>query len=160
MTDEYTYPEWLPNVDELGSFMSSRTMGGAMGAIELGTFDETTRPTAVQALERIHEAADRVIPKIGDVTGIVARLAKQATLVKAAHLIEINYTPEQAARDGSTASLYAAEFKSLMADLTDAAMEVDATGENPDAGDGIGAVGWFEDERDPCAPVSWMNRAW
>lgn len=160
MTDDYTYPDWLPSVDELGAFMSSRTMGGAMGATQVGTFDETTVPTDTQAQLRIYEAADRVIPKVGVVTGTVARLAKQAVLTKAAQLVEVNYVPEQAAREGSTASLYATEYKELLADAIAAAMEADATGEDPDAGGGTGAVGAFDSVDDPCAPMSWMNRDW
>jgi hypothetical protein len=158
----YIYPDWLPTVDELGAFMSSRTMGGTLGFSEQGTFDTTTRPTAVQAQARIEDAADRVIPKVGEVTGIASRIAKQAVMTKAAALIELNYMPEQAALNSSTYSLYETEYTSLLKDAVDAAMEVDATGLDPDAGDGIGAIGAFDDPVFPVDPcdVTWMNRRW
>ena len=137
------YPEWIPTVDELGALMRARTTGGSLGATEQGTFNESTRPTGEQAQRHLTEAADIVIPQVGEVTGRAANLAKAATLRWAAMTVEQTYFPEQQQdQRQSPYANYRREYLDLLAAAEKAAAEVDADGDS-DAGEGGGAYGTF-----------------
>lgn len=96
--------DFTPTVDQVAALLRARTRDE--NGVELGTFNEHTRPTGTEAATLIAMAAQQVAAVIGtDPVTLVATeraqevldAATQAVALRAALLIESSYFPEQIA---------------------------------------------------------------
>lgn len=110
-----------PSVSDVAALLRARTK--RMGGVEVGTFDNTTRPTADEVDRLITEAEDEVLGKV-QAPATVAESAPEGEVLKyerrvrgairlyTAILIETSYFPEQIAKGQSAVSTYEKLFDS------------------------------------------------
>ncbi len=114
-------PSYQPSLEELGTFLKTRTRS-RLGGAGIGTFDENTAVTATEALSLIQEAADEVALAIGSVMpdgpavdpGMYRRGAKALVLLKAAMNVELALVPEQTSDPRSAYSALERRFESFL----------------------------------------------
>lgn len=117
--------EIRPSVAKLSSLMRARTEGEFANQ---GVFNDQTVPTADEADDLIDDATDLVLIKLGpNIPFDLTRQASKAVLFKAAALVELTYTPEQATDDNSAYARYQAQYDETMAALI-TAMNKDTPG--------------------------------
>jgi hypothetical protein len=97
VTDEG--PNLACTVADVAAIIRARTKDS--NGAELGTFTDTTRPTAVQCEEAITHAVTLIHSKVGGVGDGCADLARGAVALGAAAEIELSYFPEQSRSDRS-----------------------------------------------------------
>lgn len=144
-------PEWAPSVREVAALIRARTK--VPGGVEVGTFNQNTRPTATEVESIIDQAADHVSAAVGGdpCNDSLRQSAGAATALLAAILIESSYWPEQAEARGSTASRLESLFNARMKSLTLAVSEQcggQGTGGEEEGGGGNAgalAAGGFND---------------
>lgn len=147
----------LPDVSEVAAFLRARTrLPGGRG--EAGTFTTETRPTRAQVLGIIGIAQSHVAGAVGfrTLSAPIARMARAATALRAAILVELSFFPEQVESGRSPVAtlreLYAEELERLERNARDAG----------DDGDGIGVADdvrlpKFGGVHDPC-PTTYRSR--
>jgi hypothetical protein len=111
------YPS-KPSLDEVATMLRARTVDE--NGNEVGTFNDTTSPTATQAEQIIDSAYDLVLLRVGRISDDSSELqsqAKSVVMLLAARLIETVYYPEQAAQNQSAASLYGEMYEEAVRDL-------------------------------------------
>jgi hypothetical protein len=89
------YP-WAPGVDDVGDVLRARTVN--RNGLEIGTFDAFTRPTDVDVMGLINQAASDIQDAIGVENEVPAdqfTSAEYLTALGTALLIEIGFYPEQ-----------------------------------------------------------------
>jgi hypothetical protein len=147
-------------VEDLGARMRSRTVATGLSMDEVGTFNDSTRPTGEEAQAAIYEAADIVIAKVGDVRGSAAQLAKAAVKVRAAMIVESTYFPEANGGKQTAYANYRDEYQELVKEAEAAAEESDANdGAEPDAGDSFGTAASLPEIPEPDYS-DMMTRPW
>ena len=149
-----------PTVDDVGAILRARTQD--VEDDEVGTFTDTTRPTA-EEVERIIGMARGVVltrtgsldspPMVCDTAPDLRTNASTAVAMLAAMLVELTYFPEQVNSDRSAYEEYKELWNTVMEGLVGAAGEcrggeiVPEEGKNPGPSwsfpiDGGGMVGW------------------
>jgi hypothetical protein len=94
-----TVPDLACTVADVAAIIRARTKDS--NGQEIGTFDDTTRPTDVQCQEAIAHAVTLIHSKVGSVGEGCADLARGAVALGAAAEIELSYFPEQSRSDRS-----------------------------------------------------------
>lgn len=92
-------PDLSCTVDDVAAIIRTRTKDSAGN--ELGTFDDTTRPTADQCQQAIDHQVVLVHTKVGYVGDMCSDLARGVVAIGAAAEIELSYFPEQSRSDRS-----------------------------------------------------------
>jgi len=108
--------EWKPSVADVAAHIRARTKDA--GGNEVGTFDETTRPTGDEVELLIDKAVRRVQTQVGEPCNETLREdAGAAAALYAAMLVEQSYFPEQTAPTGSSFNSLNTLWKELIAVL-------------------------------------------
>jgi hypothetical protein len=141
-------PSWTPDVASVAALIRARTK--IAGGIEVGTFDDRTRPTGDEAEAIIAQAVDHVMAAIGGepCNDSLGESAGAAAGMLAAVIIETSYWPEQAEARGSAASRLESLFNARMKSLTAAVAEqCGGQGEGTEGASNAGALaqGGFDD---------------
>lgn len=86
--------DWSPSVGDVGALLRARTTD--IAGNEVGTFNEHTRPTAVQVANIIaHSVSEMVVDTAEDLPSPLWGAAKRAVTLDAAMMVELTYYPEQ-----------------------------------------------------------------
>jgi hypothetical protein len=153
-----------PTVDDIGALLRARTQDADDD--EIGTFDETTRPTQAEVERLIRQAASVVLNSTGDVTDLPCATAD--TIREQVNtnigwltvcLIELSYFPEQARSDRSAFQFYynmLTDEMTGMPSLIRAVMECRGGEVEPDDG-GSKRPSWAFPE-DQGGLVGWQTR--
>lgn len=112
--------DYKPTPADIGALARQRTVDD--GGNEIGTFNETTRPTGDQVDALISDAMDEVYPYFGgnipdakgDDPDAIRKAARSAVKYRAASLVELTYFGKEVARGNSPYKEYLDSFKSLM----------------------------------------------
>jgi hypothetical protein len=111
-----------PTVTEIGAILRARTRSDTTGE-ELGTFDNTTRPTQgeVDVFIDVAEAeVDLRLPAdLSALSGREATMARRATALRAAMLVELSYDPDRTDTQDSAYQRLSDLFDAAMRALTD-----------------------------------------
>lgn len=92
--------DWPTSVDAVGTLLRARTRNTQ--GVEVGTFDEDTRPTEDQVLSLINTAVEDLASVVGTELGeSLWSRAATVTTYKVAMLVELSYFPEQVSRGNS-----------------------------------------------------------
>jgi hypothetical protein len=91
--------DWLPTPTDVAALLRARTKDDT--GRELGDWSDATRPTAQEVDVLIAQAASFVAASVGGVPDRCSDAAAQATLLRAAMLVELSYFPEQVRSDRS-----------------------------------------------------------
>jgi hypothetical protein len=139
---------WTPTVADVAALIRARTK--IAGGVEVGTFDERTRPTGTEAEAIISQAVDHVMAAIGGepCNASLKESSGAAATMLAAVIIETSYWPEQAESRGSSASRLETLFNARMKSLTAAVAEqCGGQGEGTEGASNAGALaqGGFSD---------------
>lgn len=101
---------FTPSVDDVAALLRARTYSGGS---EVGTFDETTRPTAAQVIDLIEIAAGDLLGRLaGRVPEAFYADARRLIALQAAALIEASFFPDQLDTDRSAYRQYLAMYLS------------------------------------------------
>lgn len=96
---------FTPSIDDVAGELRARTVDA--DGDELAEWDDTTTPTAAQAVERILAATDDLARAIGpDVPDAFVGDARRAATLRAAALIERSFIPEQSGPDSAASTIY------------------------------------------------------
>jgi len=154
-----------PTVDEVGAILRARTQDEHDD--EIGTFNESTRPTAGEVENMIRNAGGVVYSRIGSVeddvltcsnAGDIRDQARYMVALLAAMLVELSYFPEQIDANRSAFEYYRELWNDQMTTLIDAASEC-RTGEvEPDAGEGQPGNASWAFPKDAGGMVGWQTR--
>lgn len=127
-------PIWAPSVAEVAALIRARTK--MAGDIEVGTFNEDTRPTGREVERLIAQASRRVSTAVGTepCSDELRADAGAATAVYTAMLIEQSYWPEQTTASGSSFKSLEALWKAQIDTLTEAVGEQCGGGESGEGG--------------------------
>jgi len=114
---------YMPSVQDVAALLRARTKDST--GVEVGTFNDDTRPTSAQAATMIDTAVNEVLVAVGpgppDWLGMGI---KSAATIKAAMLIELSYFPEQVQSSRSAYPEYAQLYQFEIQALQDAARGV------------------------------------
>lgn len=144
--------DWTPSVAQVGAILRARTKD--RNGTEIGTFDQNTRPTGVQAQEQIDIALGKVSPFYSEeLPDSLAAPSKRLVALYTAGLIELSYFPEQVATGRSPYTQLKALYDEARAEWEEAYSKSDDTPEQGDIGgydlamftfpvDHGGLVGW------------------
>jgi hypothetical protein len=119
-----------PTVDEVGALLRARTQNDDDD--EIGTFDDTTRPTGEEVELIIAQATSIVLGRTGsvdsppmtcDMAPDIRTNAQTCVTMLAVILIELSYFPEQVRSDRSAYEDYRSLWNDQMRFLIDAAAE-------------------------------------
>lgn len=134
----------LPSVQAVADLVRARTRDD-LGQ-EIGTFDETTRPTAESVSRLIAQEAAIVVLRTGDLQALECpdaegiRLAASSVIAKrVAAIIEASYRPDEVAEGRTVADFYEGDAAEDLKALGDASSSCRAW--QPDDGDGGGTAG-------------------
>jgi hypothetical protein len=96
--------DYTPAVADVAALLPARTTRRGSGGAELGTFDETTRPTAAQVETLIAQAVKQLAGRIGpDLPSAETKdSAEWLASLFAAMLVETTYFPEQVRQQQSS----------------------------------------------------------
>jgi hypothetical protein len=134
MPEEVT---WRPTVADVAAHIRARTKDA--GGNEVGTFDETTRPTGAEVELLIDKGVQRVQTQVGEPCNeTLQEDAGAAAALYTAMLVEQSYFPEQTAAGGSSFNSLNTLWKELISVL-DAEVARICGGET--AGDGGAPAG-------------------
>lgn len=134
--------DFTPTLEELGHFMKTRTRSRTAYGSVVGTFDDNTPVTAVEAEELIAQAADEVAIAVGsdlplgpeNEPDLYERGAKALTLILAAMNLEIALVPEQVNDPRSAYAALERRYTSFRKSLIEAVSE--ARGGSGQGGEG------------------------
>jgi hypothetical protein len=113
--------EIRPTVAELGAFMRARTVAAGSGGEEQGTFNGSTRPTAVEADGSINSAVSAVLMQTGEeIPDHLIAQAKFAVLLYSAMLVELTFYRNEVNRDQSSYAQYEELFNRTITALCSA----------------------------------------
>jgi hypothetical protein len=137
----------LPTVEDIGAILRARTQD--IHDDEIGTFNDETRPTAVDVERLILIASGNVYGRTGDMSGLecedadtLRETAKGNVAILAAMLVELSFFPEQVQSNRSAFEFYRDMWNDQMTSLIDAVAEC-RTGEvTPDDGGQPGNASW------------------
>ena len=101
-----------PSVDDVAALIRARTKDS--NGVEIGTFDDTTRPTAEQAQEAIDHAVTALYEKVASIGDPCTAIGKLAATYGAAAEIELSYFPEQARTDRSPYQFLLQRYEQLL----------------------------------------------
>lgn len=150
--------EYMPAVTDVAALLRQRTVNDYSN--EVGTFDATTRPTALQVQVTLNQAAALVSSILGaDLAPSVHDAARYLVTLRAAMLVELSYFNEQIRPDKSAynelKALWETDSKAIIeavrqAGVSDGGGEDDAPGSADDAEGAIfafpeddgGVIGW------------------
>jgi hypothetical protein len=129
---------WAPEVADVAALIRARTK--VRGGEELGTFTDTTIPTAEEVENLIDKAVRRVASKIGvaPCNEDLEADAKDSAALYAAMLVEQSYYPEQTRPDQSAFKSMQSLFNDAIKDLADAVRATCAGSD--EGGPGVGVV--------------------
>lgn len=127
-------PTWAPSVAEVAALIRARTK--MAGDIEVGTFNEDTRPTGAEVERLIAQACRRVSTAVGvePCSDELRADAGAAAAVYTAMLIEQAYWPEQTTAAGSSFKSLEALWKGQIETLEVAVSEQCGGGESGEGG--------------------------
>lgn len=166
-----TQPFW-PTVQDVARLIPARTK--VTGGKELGTFNESTRPTDAAVLGLIDEASDDVLGKVQPIDYTLTagsawnaagsayeRRIQRAIALYAAILIEQGYFPEQIRSNQSPVAtlqgLYDSRIKALISEgETGAAQGMGVGGSG--GGDAPADASWSFPDAAPGVLVGWASR--
>jgi hypothetical protein len=116
-----TYPiDITPSVADVAALLRARTKD--VNGVEVGTFNDDTRPTSAQVLTLIDKAVADVQAWLGPTPPPeLADAARVAAALDAACLIELSYYPEQVQSNRSAYPEYAAMLQRKIEALQEAA---------------------------------------
>lgn len=158
----------LPEVDEVAALLRARTQDDHDD--EIGTFDDTTRPTGTEVELLIRQAATVVYGRVGSVDADVLICptaqdiidgSKYHVAMLAAMLVELSYFPEQVRSDRSAFQYYMQLWDDSIGALVEAARECRGGEVTPDeegAGAGAQAGPYWDFPRDAGGLVGWQTR--
>ncbi|MEJ7824904.1 MAG: hypothetical protein WKF48_05720 [Solirubrobacteraceae bacterium] len=110
-----TREEITPAVADLAQLLHARTTSGGG---EIGTFNDTTSPTGVQALRAIELGVDEVLSRVdAELPFAYVRDAKRLAALQAACLVETSFLPNEVDGDRTAYRQYSAMFLSGLATL-------------------------------------------
>jgi hypothetical protein len=101
-----------PTVADVAALIRARTKDS--NGVEIGTFDDTTRPTDAQAQEAIDHAVIALHEKVAVIGDPCTDVAKLAASYGAAAEIELSYFPEQARTDRSPYQYLLQRYEQLL----------------------------------------------
>lgn len=108
--DGSTTPMALPTVADIGALLHARTY---VNGVQIGTFNDDTRPTGDAVTRLVEIAAAGVATQIGEPVPVAyEQEARHLVVLQAATLIEASYFPEQLDSDQSAYRQYSAMFLS------------------------------------------------
>lgn len=137
---------WAPEVAEVGALLRARTVGDdpPREEVELGTFDETTRPTGEQVALLIEASAAYVATRVGSSDNLcedaLTASARELAALRTAMSIELSYYPEQIASNKSPYREFKELYDEGMKSLTEAVSEQCGGGGDGDAVGGTGPM--------------------
>lgn len=117
-------PPGRPTVDDVALILRARTKDSA--GIEVGTFDQDTRPTAVQVEEQIDASYALVCTRLPPITDLPASLLPAVAAVvayRAALRVEKSYFPEQVRTNRSAYDELRQEYLDDLTPLIEAAWQ-------------------------------------
>lgn len=129
--------EFAPSHEVVGSILRTRTTD--TNGVEIGTFNENTRPTGVQVASLILQGAGDLALALGteDLPESIWGHARTVAAYRTGMLIELTYFPEQVAIGRSPYAqlkeLYDEALKALIEALSVAEAEVRSPGLDPSA---------------------------
>lgn len=95
-------PAYTPRIADVANLLRARTKAGMQ---ELGTFNDTTRPTGKQVEGLIRQATADVSMRVGvEIPETLVASARHVCTLRAAQLVELSYFPEQ--QEGAALSPY------------------------------------------------------
>jgi hypothetical protein len=155
----------LPDVAAVGAILRARTQDG--NDQELGTFDETTRPTAAEVEVLLKQAGTVVYGAVGDPASLTCASADMIRdgiaywiSLLTAMLVELSYFPEQIDEERSAYQHYKDLWDndvSGFSGLVDSAAECRAGEVIPDDSDGYKGSSWAFPV-DVGGMVGWQTR--
>lgn len=146
-----------PTIAEVAALIRSRTK--IVGGKEVGTFNESTRPTQGEVDALIDDAVDEVLGKVKPPTetGAYERRVRAAVALYTAILIELSYFPEQVGTNKSPLTsyekLYERRIKSLIAES-----ETGEVGSGEAKGDEPRDPVWGFPSAAPGGLIGWESR--
>ena len=153
-----------PTVEDVAALLRARTQDN--NDVEIGTFNDDTRPTGDEVQKMIDMAADLIYGATGDLTALpcsgaenIREAANRFWALMSAMLVELSYFPEQVEDNRSPYEHYKELFDSLFGNLKDAiaaCWEGDDTGPpQPEGAPGNAAWAFMEDQG---GLVGWQTR--
>lgn len=118
--------EFVPTVAEIGVILRARTRQDVTGD-ELGTFDNTTRPTGLQVQQHIDAAAAFVQLRLGPniPEGMMAS-AREAVTYRAGYMIELSLADDRSDNPDSAYQRLKGQYDETMTALQDSLLDVRA----------------------------------
>lgn len=156
MTDPIAAAGARPSVADVAALLRARTKARGSGGREVGTFDDTTRPTGDDVEGLILEAVDEVFGKVQvpEPGTNYERRVRGAIRLYAAMLIELSYFPEQIERGQSPYSAYEKLYESRLEALIVEGETGEVQGEGGDGEGGAADASWWFPE-DAGGLVGW-----
>jgi hypothetical protein len=115
-----------PTVDEVAALLRARTKD--LDGVEVGTFNDNTRPTGTEAESIIDMAMDEISGITGRHAGACSNLAHTMATIRAAMWIEVSYWPEQVPTGRSVYQALADQYAPMVESLR-ACVEGDVPGD-------------------------------
>jgi hypothetical protein len=113
-----------PSVADVAALLRARTKD--VNGVEIGTFNDDTRPTSSQAITLINEAVADIQARMGlSPPPELAGAGKSAAAMMAACLIELSYFPEQVRSDRSAFESYWTLLQNKITALQEASRGLD-----------------------------------
>lgn len=92
---------WIPEIQDVGAVLRARTRSDVTGG-EIGTFDESTRPTGVEVEDFIDHAVAEMQLRLGaDLPDRLLPFAQRLAAIRAAMSVELSYDPDRAEGEDS-----------------------------------------------------------
>lgn len=141
---------YVPSIEEVAKLVRARTKARGSGGREVGTFDDTTRPTGDDVTGLILNAVDEVLGKVQEPEAGTAyeRRVRGAIALYTAMLVELSFYPEQVERGqspyASYEKLYESRIKALIAEGETG--EVQGEGDGEGGGGSADASWWFPED--------------
>lgn len=130
--------DYKPTIEQIGALLYERTADSVGN--KLGTFTETTRPTATNVSSIIERAVGTVSSTVGnEIPESCWEMARSLVALRAAMLIEVSFFPEQIRADKSPFESYRKMYEFDLADLRKAVAEA-GSGEEPGSADNMAEV--------------------
>lgn len=116
--------ELHPDVSEVGAILRARTRSDATGN-EIGSFNDTTRPTAAEVESFIDLAQNKVLLRLPDTLPLrLVGVVRELIAIRAAMRVELSYDPDRTG-DGTAYARLKDEYDDGLAAVQDAAADED-----------------------------------
>jgi hypothetical protein len=152
-----------PTVEEVAALLRARTQDD--NDKEIGTFDDSTRPTGEEVQHIIDLSEDMIYGVTGDMTNLpcpgadqVRESAHSFWILLAAMLVELSYFPEQVENNRSPYDQYKELFDSLLGNLRNAIDLCWSGGDGPPTPEGTPSNAEWEFMVDKGGLVGWQTR--